>query len=79
VTPEQIASYRLPTVPPKLTDRRAFTGETCQAEALAPDVLAQILRDAIEARIDRRALNRVLRREREVHRELANALRGAAP
>jgi hypothetical protein len=51
VTPEQIAAYDLPTAPPKPTDRRAFAGQTCQAEALAPDVLASILRDAIEARI----------------------------
>jgi hypothetical protein len=64
VTPEQIAQYRLPTAPPKLTDNRAFHGETCQAEALAPDVLANILRTAIEARIDRGAYERVLRRER---------------
>jgi hypothetical protein len=70
VTPQQIATYDLPTAPPKPTDRRAFNGETCQAEALAPDVLAGILRDAIEARIDRRALDRVLRRERKVRREL---------
>jgi hypothetical protein len=75
VTPEQIALYDLPTVPPKPGDRRAFNGETCQAEALAPDVLAAILRDAIEARIDRRALDRVLKRERQVRRELAHRLR----
>jgi hypothetical protein len=70
VTPEQIAAYSLPTAPPKPTDRRAFAGETCQAEALAPDVLAGILRSAIQSRIDRRAYDRVLRRERQVRREL---------
>jgi hypothetical protein len=75
VTPEQIATYQLPTAPPKPTDCRAFTGDTCQAEALAPDVLAEILRTAIEARIDRRALDRVLRRERRVQRELLSRLR----
>jgi hypothetical protein len=74
VTPEQIVRYGLPTAPPKPTDRRAFSGQTCQAEALAPDVLAEILRDAIEARIDHRALNRVLKREREVRRELKERL-----
>jgi hypothetical protein len=74
VTPQQIAACDLPTAPPKPTDRRAFTGQTCQAEALAPDVLAEILRDAIEARIDRRALDRVLRRERKVQRELIERL-----
>jgi hypothetical protein len=70
VTPEQVREFNLPTAPPKPTDRRAFHGQTCQAEALAPDVLASILRDAIEARIDRRALDRVLRRERAVRHEL---------
>jgi hypothetical protein len=71
VTPEQIAAFNLPTAPPKPTDRRAFAGETCQAEALAPDVLAGILRNAIVTRIDRRAYERVLRRERQVRRELS--------
>ena len=74
VTPEQVREFNLPTAPPKPTDRRAFRGETCQAEALAPDVLAAILRDAIEARIDRRALDRVLKRERAVRRELMEKL-----
>jgi hypothetical protein len=70
VTPEQIARYRLPTAPPKRDDRRAFSGQTCQAEALAPDDLADILRSAIEQRLDRAAYERVLRRERQVRREL---------
>jgi len=77
VTPEQVREFNLPTAPPKPTDRRAFNGETCQAEALAPDVLARILRDALEARIDRRALDRVLRRERAVRRELIERLSAA--
>jgi hypothetical protein len=75
VTPEQIDRLRLVTAPPKATDRRAFNGETCQAEAIPPDVLASILRDAIETRIDRKALERVLRREKRVQRELRNRLR----
>jgi hypothetical protein len=74
VTPAQIAAYDLPTAPPKPTDRRAFAGQTCQPEALAADVLAGLLRDALEARIDRRALDRVLRRERAVRRELLERL-----
>src|SRR5262249_11738090 len=37
------------TAPPKATDKRAFRGRTCQAEALAPDVLASILRDAAKS------------------------------
>lgn len=48
VIPDDIVLFDLPTAPPKETDRRNFTGETVQAEALPPDVLATILRNAIE-------------------------------
>jgi hypothetical protein len=75
VTPEQIARYGLPTAPPKESDRRAFHGSTCQAEALAPDVLADILRTAIEERVDRRAYERVLKREKQAQRDLIRKLR----
>ena len=75
VTPAQITQYGLETAPPKATDKRAFRGRTCQAEALAPDVLAGILRHAIEQRIDHRVLDRVLKRERRVRRDLLNRLR----
>ena len=74
VTPDQIAAYDLPTTPPKADDNRAFNGQTCQAEALAPDVLANILLHAIEARLDRRAYDKVLRREQKIRRELSQRL-----
>jgi hypothetical protein len=74
VTPAQIKRYGLPTAPPKDTDNRAFSGETCQAEALAPDVLASILRRAIEQRIDRRVYESVLHREQKMRRELLREL-----
>lgn len=50
VTREQADRLGLPTAPPKPTDRRRFTGETVQAEAIDPATLSGILRDAIEAR-----------------------------
>ncbi len=74
VTPEQIASLGLATAPPKKTDRHGFNGKTCQAEAIPPDVIAAILGDAIEARIDRKALNLVLKREKQTRRELKSRL-----
>jgi len=74
VTPTQIDQHGLPTKPPKPTDRRAFAGETCQAEALAPDVLNAILREAIEERLDRDAYDAVLRRERRIQRELVKLI-----
>ncbi|MEW2400315.1 hypothetical protein [Streptomyces sp. NPDC046862] len=59
VIPEQIATYNLPTAPPEATDRRSFSGTaTTQAEALPPDILAAIVREAIAAH-----------RDREVHRQ----------
>jgi hypothetical protein len=76
VTPAQIHDLRLPTAPPKPGDRRAFNGETCQAEAIAPDDLANILRTAIESRIDLDAYEDVLAREEEVRRELLERLDG---
>src|SRR5262249_53892472 len=76
VTPKQIERYRLPTAPPKSTDRRAFRGQTCQAEALAPDVLAAILRTALEVNIDHRVLRRVLRSEKAIRRDLTRRLGG---
>ena len=74
VTPEQIRQYGLPTAPAKDTDRRAFRGQTCQAEALPPNVLADILRTAIARRTDRRAYERVLRQERAMRRDLTRRL-----
>jgi hypothetical protein len=80
VTPEQIADLALETQVKKVSDNRAFGGRTtrtCQAEAIAPDVLAQIVRDAIESRIDHKALRRVLAREKRVRRELIEKLEAA--
>jgi hypothetical protein len=76
VTPAQIEALNLPTAPPKEGDKRAFSGETCQAEAIAPDVLSEILRDAIEQRIDPKAYERVLRQEKRERRRLINKLKG---
>ena len=64
VTPEQAAFYKLPAAPRKPTDRRRFDGdETWQAEALDPRDLADIIRGAIEKRLDRAAYARVLEDE----------------
>jgi len=54
LTREQVDEHALPTAPAKASDSRtrAWTGGTCQLEALPPDVLAQIVRDAIEDRLD---------------------------
>lgn len=66
VTPEQIVQFGLPTVPPKATDRRSFEGETVQAEALPPDVMADIIREGILSRIDPAVLTAAIERERAI-------------
>ena len=65
---------RLPTAPAKPSDKRAFRGQTCQAEAIAPDELARIVRAAIEARTDKCVLDRVLKREKRERPELIKRL-----
>jgi len=53
VTSEQIGRLSLPTAPPKRSDNRAYGDSmTCQAEAIAPDEMARIVREAIEGRYD---------------------------
>ncbi len=49
LTGEQVAGYGLATTPAKATDSRSgrWHGETCQLEALAPNLLADLLRAVI--------------------------------
>ncbi|MGW7381698.1 hypothetical protein [Streptomyces sp. NPDC054794] len=80
VTPEQIATYNLPTAPPKAADRRSFSGTaTTQAEALPPDILAAIVREAIEARRDPLTHRRMLEREEAERRAIRERLGGGRP
>lgn len=74
VTPGQAEAMDLPSAPPKATDRRAFTGETVQAEAIPPDVLSRMVRDAIEARQDADTLGAVLAREADARADLMERL-----
>ncbi len=76
VTREQAAALDLPTAPPKPTDRRRFEGDTVQCEAIAPDVLSGILRDAIEARRDPEAEAIALAREADMRAALVAKLGG---
>ena len=76
VTPEQVVEYGLPTVPPKATDNRRFEGETTQAEALPPDVLAQIVLEAVEARVDHTMRAALIEQEKADRAELVAKLAG---
>ena len=75
VTPLQIDDLSLSTAPAKATDRRSFEGETTQAEAIPPDVLASIVADAIRDRLDGAAFDRVLDRERRACQTLTRRLK----
>ncbi|MEV7011917.1 hypothetical protein [Streptosporangium sp. NPDC051022] len=75
VTAEQVATYRLPTAPPKASDRRSFSGTaTTQAEALPPDVLAAIVREAIWAHRDPEIHRQTLAREEAERRAIRLAV-----
>jgi hypothetical protein len=78
LTSEQVEQHDLPTTPAKSTDSRAakWTGGTCQLEALPPDVLAGIVRDAIEDRLDLDRYHREVDQEREDRAELLGLPRG---
>ncbi len=54
LTKRQVSEYDLPTAPPKATDSRSknWEGETCQLEALPPNVIAKILQSVLLSHID---------------------------
>jgi hypothetical protein len=74
-SPAQIVSLGLQTAPAKPTDKRSFEGETVQCEAIPPDVLASIVRAAIESRLDRDAYGAVLSKETVTQEALVKRLR----
>lgn len=53
LTRDQVVEYDLPTAPPKVsTHSRNWNGDTCQLEALPPNVIAEILKAALWQHID---------------------------
>ena len=74
VIPAQAEALRLPTAPATTTDRRSFTGETVQAEAIPPDILTRIVREAIEARQDAAVMAETLKAEAAQRAELVSGL-----
>ena len=69
ILPEHVESFNLQTAPAKSTDKRRFEGigddptATVQAEALAPDQLASLVRAALRRDWDERATARLAERE----------------
>lgn len=76
LTVGQVEEYKLPTAPPKVTDSRAkaWAGETCQLEALAPDQIADLLRRAIDQIVDASAIRVDRFLEAEERQELTQLL-----
>ena len=83
VTPQQIHDYQLPpaTAIPKVykeaakQQRAELLGPTYQAEAIAPDDLANIVQSAIEERYDIDAYEDVLKREQREQKRLVRLLK----
>lgn len=78
LTEAQVEEYDLPTAPPKSSDSRSvnWLTETCQAEAMPPDLLADVVRRAIEDQVDEDLREVVLEAEREDRAAIAEVLRG---
>ena len=81
LTAEQVRHYELPTAPPKVTDSRSkgWIGGTCQLEALPPNVIAEILRKAIERHLDHELLERDRELEEYERAEIQTLLLPAPP
>jgi hypothetical protein len=76
LNPDQVAKYRPPPNPAKMTDSRAkeyikkFGKQSWEVDALPPEVLSEVIRDAIELELD---LERMEKVKREEKRQLAEA------
>lgn len=76
LTADQVDEHDLPTAPPKASDTRSvsWVGETCQLEAMPPDLLADTVREAIEEHLDLALLETTQDEERAERRELRDEL-----
>jgi len=65
LTADQVERYGLPTAPPKRSDSRSarWVGETCQAEAMDPATLREVVIDAVTGHMDLRVYDEVVRVE----------------
>lgn len=76
VRPEHVDEYELETAPAKAHDKRGAWqgGGTVQAEALAPDLLAGLVRAAVERYVERETFEAVLDVERDERAALVEQL-----
>lgn len=71
VTLDQVDELGLPTAPPKSTDKRSFSGQTTQCEAIHPSELKRIVQNEIMEYIDMDIHEETLTLESEISEELA--------
>jgi hypothetical protein len=76
LTREQVLEHGLLSAPAKASDTRSrsWRGETCQLEALPPNVLAELLRGEIEGLVDQQQLESDLKAEERERRRIAYSL-----
>jgi hypothetical protein len=84
VTPWQIAEWNLPTRPTKASDSRAkhWAGNSVELDAIPPDLLRQLVRDAIERHISPERLaviEAAEASERETAEIFIRSMNGGAP
>ncbi len=74
LTAEQVERYDLPTAPPKASDSRSakWVGETTQAEAMPPDLLAEVVTDAVQEWVDQDKIDALVAQQ-EQDRELVGS------
>lgn len=66
LTEDQVDEFGLPTAPPKMSDSRSqnWIGETTQAEAMPPDLLETVVKEALEELTDDDALEELEEKEK---------------
>lgn len=81
LTRDQVDEYNLPTAPPKSSDTRSVNwfDETCQAEALPPDLLADIARQAVVDQLDEDLHAQVLSDEQDQGQDILARLDEVMP
>jgi hypothetical protein len=76
LTESQVEEFNLPSAPPKLSDSRSanWYGETTQAEAMPPDLLEQVVKEAVDELTDDDAMAALLEREQDEKERLRAAV-----
>jgi hypothetical protein len=79
LTEDQVIEHDLPTAPPKSSDSRSrnWAGDTCQAEAMPPDLLARIVTEELEEHFDQEIFDEVRERETSERAALVERLEKA--